>query len=190
MNIYVATSWRNGRQPEVVRALRAAEHEVYDFRAPEPGNNGFHWSAIDPEWKAWDPAEFVAALQHPVAENGFDFDLNALDECEACVLVLPCGRSAHLEAGYAIGCGKPTFILLADGEPELMYKMATVLCTSLDELLWHCNNWGGGDRRCRVCGCTEYDCRQCVEKTGEPCYWVEEDLCSACPPITEETATV
>jgi hypothetical protein len=35
-------------------------------------------------------------------------------------------------------------------------------------------------RRCRVCGCTDDDCRQCIEKTGAPCYWVEKDLCSAC----------
>jgi hypothetical protein len=35
-------------------------------------------------------------------------------------------------------------------------------------------------RTCRVCGCTDDDCRQCIEKTGEPCHWVEEDLCSAC----------
>jgi hypothetical protein len=35
-------------------------------------------------------------------------------------------------------------------------------------------------RRCRVCGCTENNCRQCIEKTGAPCTWVEEDLCSAC----------
>ena len=35
-------------------------------------------------------------------------------------------------------------------------------------------------RRCRVCGCTDEDCRGCIEKTGEPCHWVEEDLCSAC----------
>jgi ParB/RepB/Spo0J family partition protein len=37
-----------------------------------------------------------------------------------------------------------------------------------------------GVRKCRVCGCTDDDCSQCVEKTGEPCHWVEEDLCSAC----------
>jgi len=37
-----------------------------------------------------------------------------------------------------------------------------------------------GKRKCRVCGCTDGDCRQCVEKTGIPCHWVEEDLCSAC----------
>lgn len=34
--------------------------------------------------------------------------------------------------------------------------------------------------KCRVCGCTDDDCRQCIEKSGEPCYWVEPDLCSAC----------
>lgn len=33
---------------------------------------------------------------------------------------------------------------------------------------------------CRVCGCTDNDCRQCIEKTGYPCMWVEKDLCSAC----------
>lgn len=37
-------------------------------------------------------------------------------------------------------------------------------------------------RRCRVCGCTNDDCRQCIAKTGRPCYWVELDLCSACLP--------
>jgi hypothetical protein len=38
-------------------------------------------------------------------------------------------------------------------------------------------------RRCRKCGCTDHDCHQCIEKTGEPCHWIEEDLCSACQPI-------
>ena len=33
---------------------------------------------------------------------------------------------------------------------------------------------------CRVCGCTDDDCSGCIERTGEPCYWVDEDLCSAC----------
>jgi hypothetical protein len=36
------------------------------------------------------------------------------------------------------------------------------------------------ERICRLCGCTDDDCRQCIEKTGKPCYWVEADLCSAC----------
>ena len=37
-------------------------------------------------------------------------------------------------------------------------------------------------RACRVCGCTDEDCRRCIEKTGEPCWWVAADLCSACAP--------
>lgn len=35
-------------------------------------------------------------------------------------------------------------------------------------------------RTCRGCGCTDDDCSQCIKKTGQPCHWVEEDLCSAC----------
>jgi hypothetical protein len=35
-------------------------------------------------------------------------------------------------------------------------------------------------RTCRVCGCTDDDCRRCIEKTGRPCHWVDSDLCSAC----------
>lgn len=34
--------------------------------------------------------------------------------------------------------------------------------------------------RCRECGCTDEDCSECVETTGEPCYWVEPELCSRC----------
>lgn len=41
--IYVASSWRNPIQPEVVRHLREAGHEVYDFRNPAPGQEGFSW---------------------------------------------------------------------------------------------------------------------------------------------------
>ncbi len=33
---------------------------------------------------------------------------------------------------------------------------------------------------CRECGCTDENCEQCFKKTGEPCHWVEPDLCSAC----------
>lgn len=36
------------------------------------------------------------------------------------------------------------------------------------------------ERRCRNCGCTDMDCSGCIEKTGQPCTWVEQDLCSAC----------
>lgn len=38
------------------------------------------------------------------------------------------------------------------------------------------------ERKCIVCDCTESNCRQCIEKTGDACYWIDPDLdiCSAC----------
>lgn len=33
---------------------------------------------------------------------------------------------------------------------------------------------------CRVCGCTNFDCTDCIARTGRPCSWIEVDLCSAC----------
>jgi hypothetical protein len=182
MKIYVASSWRNGRQQEVVAALRAAGHEVYDFRHPAPGVSGFAWSDIDPEWQAWDSERFRAALDHPIAREGFRRDMAALALCDACVLVMPCGRSAHLELGYAIGSYRRTAILLEAGEPELMYRMVDALCTDLGELLQVVDEWTRSPAvaHCRACGCTDDDCRGCIERTGEPCHWVAEDLCSAC----------
>ncbi len=40
---------------------------------------------------------------------------------------------------------------------------------------------------CRVCGCTDDDCAGCIERTGEPCHWAEDDLCSACANTGRET---
>jgi len=134
MNIYVATSWRNRRGPEVVENLRSDGHEVYDFRNPVPGEHGFHWSQIDPAWQAWTPEAFRDALSHPLAQRGFLCDLRSLARADAVLLLMPCGRSAHLELGYAVGARKLTLILLADGQPELMYAMADHVCISLDEV--------------------------------------------------------
>jgi hypothetical protein len=134
MKIYVASSWRNLLQGAVVASLRDLGYEVYDFRNPAPGNNGFGWKEIDGGWQTWTPQQFKAALQTPTALAGFALDANAVDAADACVLVLPCGRSAHLEAGVAIGSGKPTAILILEQcEPELMYRWAEV-CLSMDEL--------------------------------------------------------
>ena len=129
-NIYVASSWRNAKQPGVVKILRGAGFDVYDFRNPKPGDNGFHWSEIDPNWKDWTCAEYVRGLEHPTAKAGFASDFEAMKAADACVLVLPCGRSAHLEAGWFVGRGKPVFALLDVIEPELMYAMFWQLCSS------------------------------------------------------------
>ena len=42
MKIYLASSWKNTDQPDLVEALRNAGHDVYDFRNPTPDDAGFH----------------------------------------------------------------------------------------------------------------------------------------------------
>jgi nucleoside 2-deoxyribosyltransferase len=136
VKIYVASSWRNPRQPDVVTALRAIGHNVYDFRHPAPGATGFAWSEIDPEWQSWTAEAYREALDHVLAEEGFRRDMDALRGCDACLLVLPSGRSAHLEAGWAAGAGKHVAVLTNDGEePELMAKMAGAVLVDLQEVL-------------------------------------------------------
>jgi hypothetical protein len=135
MKIYVASSWRNYLQQAVVFMLRGCGHEVYDFRNPSEGKHGFGWRDLDPEWKGWEPEKYRRMLSHPVAAAGFQADFEAMIQADACVLVLPCGRSAHLEAGWFIGQGKPMHVLMIDQqEPELMYKLATNVLVSIPEL--------------------------------------------------------
>lgn len=133
--IYVASSWRNDHQPGVVEYLRQSGFDPYDFRHPDPRDNtnkGFHWSEIDPQWKGWDVGTYIQALDHPSAVDGYLTDLHAMQDAGACLLVLPCGRSAHLEAGWFVGQGKPLVILVDPRfEVELMYKLATAVCPTL-----------------------------------------------------------
>ena len=143
MKLYVASSWRNPYQANVVGILRQSGHEVYDFRHPPGGDHlGFSWSEVDPAWRDWTPAKLRAALDHPVSEAGFASDFGAMQWADAGVLVLPCGRSAHLEAGYFVGAAKGLVILLypddlATGriEAELMYAMADRIVLTPDELV-------------------------------------------------------
>lgn len=134
--IYVASSWRNPYQEVVVACLRGDGYEVYDFKNPKPGDRGFSWAEIDPDWMKWTAAQYIAALDHPIAESGFNSDFDAMKWADTFVLVLPCGRSAHLELGWAVGQGKQTFLLTRDGqEPELMAKMCDKVCANLTDLL-------------------------------------------------------
>jgi hypothetical protein len=88
---------------------------------------GSDWEEVD---------EYLRMIAHERAEEGFAADFGAMQRADTFVLVLPCGKSAHLELGWAVGAGKRTAILLEDPcEPELMYKMVDHLAPSLFDLL-------------------------------------------------------
>lgn len=122
--IYVASSWRNEYQQDVVEFLREYGHEVYDFKNPPHGKGGFAWSDIDKNWEGWNTKEYKSALSHPIAEYGFNSDFDGMKWADVCVMVLPCGRSANTEAGWMKGAGKKVYVYQPiPQEPELMYKL-------------------------------------------------------------------
>ena len=146
--IYLASSWRNTYQPSVLEALRSNGHDVYDFRNPDPEDpesKGFSWNSIDPDWKNWTPKQLRDALQHPLAIKGHNDDHSAMEWADTCVLLLPAGNSAHLEAGWCAGRGKPTIVYAPEiRDADLMYKsferVSAVIgyptfCLELSELL-------------------------------------------------------
>lgn len=137
LTIYVASSWRNKYQPEAVARLRELGYEVYDFRGggdgwnPADGEGGFGWKSIDPNWQNWTPEEYVLALHHPLAIDGFNRDMNALKRAKVCIMVMPCGPSASMEMGWAAGAGKHVAVYVPETrEPDLMVKMADLVTSN------------------------------------------------------------
>lgn len=130
--IYLIGSLRNPKVPEIANTLRSKGLEVFD-----------DWYAAGPEaddyWRDYEKSRghsYLEGLKGYAARNVFQFDRNHLDRSESVVLVLPAGKSGHLELGYALGRGKLGYILLDDPERwDVMYQFATGIFTNLDDLV-------------------------------------------------------
>ena len=136
--IYVASSWRNPRYEGVLDCLTQWNIAFYNWRDEE----GFHWSdvfnteSVDHWTTPIKPERYIDGMRHERARAGFERDMQHLREAEAVILVLECGKSAHLEAGWAAGAGKPTALYITgDLQPELMYGMFDVMTDDIDILM-------------------------------------------------------
>ena len=135
--IYVASSWRNEHQQMIVNELRAAGFDVYDFKKPD-SKKGFQWSNIDQNWQQWSMEQYREALSTKYAQFGFNRDFDAMKSANICVLCLPCGRSAHLEAGWMKGFGKKVIAFIPTSEkiePELMYGLLDGIALNIQEVV-------------------------------------------------------
>ena len=137
MKIYVASSWRNEFFPEIVSRLRSEGYDVYDFRNPGDGGDGFRWSDVSADWLEWEPQRYRHELMNnPLCQRQFGNDERAMESCDACVLLLPSGRSAHTEAGWFAGKGRKVIVHIPiKQEPELMYRLFDAVTPTIDELL-------------------------------------------------------
>jgi hypothetical protein len=135
MKIYLIGSLRNNEVPLIGKRLRDCGFDIFDdwFSAGE---------RADDSWKEYEikrGRNYSEALEGFAAKHVFQFDKYHLDTSNAGILVLPAGKSGHLELGYLAGQGKPTFILMPQVvESELrwdvMYQFATRVCFDVDEL--------------------------------------------------------
>ena len=92
------------------------------------------------------------ALQGLAAQHIFAFDKRHIDRSDVGVLVLPAGKSGHLELGYMLGQGKQGYVLV-DKDPEridVMYQFATGICYSVEELISQLGRANGVTRGSRV----------------------------------------
>ena len=131
--IYLIGSLRNPKITEVAARLRAEGYEVFDdWYSPGPH--------ADDHWQAYERQRghtYKQALQGYAARQVFEFDHYHLNRADVGVMVMPAGKSGHLELGYMAGKGKLTFVLF-DEEPErydVMYQFCTDVCFYMEELL-------------------------------------------------------
>jgi hypothetical protein len=132
-SIYLIGSLRNPRVTEVAAELRSYGWEVFDdWMAAGP--------TADDSWLEYEKGKGVSmkdALKSYAARHVFAFDKYHLDRCDMAVLLLPAGRSGHLEVGYMAGTGKSTFALF-DNEPDrwdVMYQFLTGVAFDTADLI-------------------------------------------------------
>lgn len=130
--VYVIGALKNTEIPLIGKQIRELGFEVFDdWFSPGPEADNF--------WRDFEKARgstHQEALNNYAAKHIFEFDKFHIDRADIVVLVMPAGKSGHLELGYAIGRGKKGFILF-DEEPEkwdIMHQFADGICYSFDEL--------------------------------------------------------
>lgn len=137
--IYLAGSWKNAEKILALRNLLIEDgHEVDCFASTDTGRTSFNWAELTATLgcQTREEAEIVLSgmdaidlLKYDRVIEAFREDKNWLDWCDTCILILPSGKSAHLEAGYAKGSGKSLVIFgeFLRGERDVMYGFADSL---------------------------------------------------------------
>ena len=128
MKIYIASSWQNPYLDDIVSILRDRNHEVHDFRGagatqpappPFPGAAGSGGNQLEGPDGGLDSV--MSYLHLTSTQTSYQRQCAALVDAEVLLCVLPCGRSAHVELGMALGLSIPVVLLVHDGiEPDLM----------------------------------------------------------------------
>ena len=133
IRVYLIGSLRNREAVQQVAArLRDNAYEVFDdWLAPGP--------EADDYWKEYEEARgrsYEQALKGWAAKQIFEFDSYHIQRSDIGILVMPCGKSGHIELGVMIGLGKRSYVLMDKPDRwDVMYKYAKNVFFDLDALV-------------------------------------------------------
>lgn len=138
--LYLIGSLRNQAIPTLAARLRKSrpEFEIFDdwFAAGPEADD--YWKTYEQGKAGTDSAAYVSGLNGYAADHVFQFDKHHLDTSSHALLVLPAGKSGHMEIMYAAyGVGANTAILLEEGvDPrwDVMYKFIPNILTSFSDV--------------------------------------------------------
>jgi nucleoside 2-deoxyribosyltransferase len=136
-SIYVMGSLKNPEIPNIGNELRKLGFDVFDdWFSPGPEADDF--------WRKYEKIKgstYGEALHGWAGKHIFEFDKFHLDRCDIGVLVMPAGKSCHMELGYMIGSGKKCYVLFDEEYPrwDVMYIFCIYsggnVCFSMEELI-------------------------------------------------------
>lgn len=121
--VYVIGALKNPQIPVVGDALRSWGYDAFDE----------WWCAsedADEWWQAYSKGRGITysqAINSWHAKNVCDFDTFHLGRSHGAVLVMPAGKSGHMELGYINGNPNKVGFVLFDKEPDrfdIMYRQA------------------------------------------------------------------
>lgn len=119
---FVAARFRNKEEAaRLTNLLRKAGKSVYFFAESRASIQ--HVGALDGDGEQ-SMKNFEAIgdwRNHAGVREVFETDMNALRDSKALILLLPAGKSAHMEAGVAYGMGKKTIVIGEQKETETLY---------------------------------------------------------------------
>lgn len=136
--LYIIGSLRNPKIPKIASDIRAKhpDFEVFD-----------DWYAAGPEaddyWKSYEKGRrgYVEALDGYAATHVFEFDKHHLDTCSHALLVLPAGRSGHMEIMYATYAVRAKTAILLDQSTDPRWDVMYKFIPNIFEDLTQVENW-------------------------------------------------
>lgn len=134
----IISKWRNRSSVEdLVNKLREKGKSVYSFLE----GDGSYYKLKDDEQKH-EPEEFMKKYESipswqndPAVREIFNIDMKALKNADTVILLLPAGKSSHIEAGVAYGLGKKLILIGEQKETESLYLIFNEFYETIDDFI-------------------------------------------------------